>query len=815
MKSLRFSVWIALQLSAFCALSQTYFTGKGTVIDSLTRHPISYATVAVFRLADNKLVDGAISDSSGNFDINAVATGDYRITIECLGYEKLTVDSVRFEKSALKKGAIHFFLRPSGKLLRETTITGEAPIIENKIDKLVYNTANDITSQGSMAIDVLKKVPQVNVDINGNVELLGNSNIAFLINGKPSALFGSSISDALAAIPASQIKSIEVVTSPGAKYDAQGTGGIINFVLKESKMQGLNCIINLNAGSRLESGNFNMNIRKNNFGINLFFNGNAQVSSRTPTQQTRSSYDSATGATRQLQQNAYSDIQRFGYTSGISADWNITKKDNVTAALTLNHFETTTSGQTNTSSDSGGGVQIQTNRNSANVFKSIDVDGSVGYRKTFEKEDKELSVQYNGTYSLPNNYFNQQTYYQGSVQPYFGSRSNNPCTVFQHMFSIDFATPLTEKILFETGAKTIFRTIAGNIDVDNYDPVFDSYYPSLRQSYNFSYVSNVFAGYVSASMPISERLKLKTGLRYEYTHAQFEGVPATIPSYGFWAPSVTLTETIKKGQFIKLSYSRRIERAEYWDMNPFLNYSDPNNLSVGNPLLLPEIGNNFELGYNISLNKKANLYIACIERINTQDHKNVTLYYATYATSDTVFNNVSVNFPQNVGTEYNAGINVSGSVNIQDKLNLRTNIFYMYRYSDLNMPGITGKTGIRFRMNLNVSYQFQRNLVGEVFGNYNAQTQNIQGITPQWVSYTIAFRKQFWNKNASIGITATNIFNEYTEQITTVTSANYTSRFVRETPYRSVGICMTYKFGKLEFKKENEGENFLKNQPAF
>ena len=143
-------------------------------------------------------------------------------------------------------------------------------------------SSNDLTSQGGAAIDVLKKVPQVTVDIDGNVELQGNSNIRFLINGKPSSVFGNSLADALASIPASQIKSIEAITSPGAKYDSQGTGGIINIILVDNKMQGVNGNINFSAGTRLENGSMNLNVRHNKIGFNAFFSGNAALKSDLP-----------------------------------------------------------------------------------------------------------------------------------------------------------------------------------------------------------------------------------------------------------------------------------------------------------------------------------------------------------------------------------------------------------------------------------------------------------------------------------------------------------------------------------------------------
>ena len=201
------------------------------------------------------------------------------------------------------------------------TVTAPRGLVENKIDKLVYNAEKDITSQGGVATDILKKVPMVSVDVDGNVELQGNANILFLINGKPSSIFGNNLTDALQSIPASQIKSIEVITSPGAKYDAEGTGGIINIVLKDAKLKGINGNISLTAGSRLQNGSLNLNARKGSLGLNAFFSGNAQLSSTTINSSDRSSIDTVGQTHSELIQNGSSAFTRNGYESGLGFDW--------------------------------------------------------------------------------------------------------------------------------------------------------------------------------------------------------------------------------------------------------------------------------------------------------------------------------------------------------------------------------------------------------------------------------------------------------------------------------------------------------------
>jgi outer membrane receptor for ferrienterochelin and colicin len=222
--------------------------------------------------------------------------------------------------------------------LQNVTVTVQKKLVENKIDKLVYNAERDITSQTGVATDVLKKVPQVSVDVDGNVELAGSSSIRFLINGKPSTAFGSSITDVLQSIPASQIKSIEVITNPGAKYDAQGLGGIINIILKKSTAQGINGNVSLTAGTIMQNGSFNFNARKGKFGVNAFLSGNARLTTTTPMSSERLSTDTATNKVAQLQQDGSSEFNRHGYQTGIGFDWTYKEKNNFSGSLNYNNF---------------------------------------------------------------------------------------------------------------------------------------------------------------------------------------------------------------------------------------------------------------------------------------------------------------------------------------------------------------------------------------------------------------------------------------------------------------------------------------------
>jgi hypothetical protein len=236
----------------------TNATISGRVADSLTADPMVAATISVTEKVTGNILTGTITNSDGEFTISDIPSGVYDIGISFIGYEEVKLDSVSLSGD-ISFGTIS--LTPSEFSLDEVMIVSDKPVIENRFDKIVYNVSSDVTSQGSLAIDVLKKVPYVSVDAEGNVELQGNSNVRFLINGKTSSIFGTNLADALASIPSSQIKTIEAITNPGAKYDLQGTGGVINIILHKNRLQGVSGNINLSAGTRNQNGSVNRALR--------------------------------------------------------------------------------------------------------------------------------------------------------------------------------------------------------------------------------------------------------------------------------------------------------------------------------------------------------------------------------------------------------------------------------------------------------------------------------------------------------------------------------------------------------------------------
>jgi len=675
---------------------------------------------------------------------------------------------------------------------------------------MVYNPQNDLTAQGGMAIDVLQKVPQISVDIDGNVELQGNSNIRFLINGKPSSIFGSSLSEALQSIPASQIQSIEVITNPGAQYDATGTGGIINIILKQNNVQGVNGSVNLSAGTRLENGSVNLNVKKGSFAVGAFFNGNERINSTTLNKSDTKSKNDTTGTTTDLSQNGSSAFKRSGYQSGINFQWDLSKKDQLTASYSYNHFGNDNVGisnqeqlQTGVSNDI---LQDQFSvLNSVSHFHANSSDVSLGYKKTFDKKDETLDFLISSSFGSNYNFASQtQVFADGT--PTSGTMSTNPGTDRETDISLDYTYPFSKNFTLATGAKDVIEDISNSVvtDVLGLD---GTYQPDAAQTYNFGYNRNVFAYYLSGTFSLfHDFINGMAGLRYEYTSTSSSFGDANVPGYGIFAPSFVLQHKLSDDQSIKLSYSYRLQRPQYSDVDPFYNVSDPHNISTGNPNLKPELGHNFELGYNKSFNNGPSVYLSAFYRYNTNDIQSLTTHYNTLNLDGTDYDDVDLTTRSNIGSEINEGANLFISIPVTGKFSLRSNNFFADRISKnpfdpLNPGDPTRVSGFTYRLNLNASYEFAPSFAAEVFGNYRSSQRTIQGTNPAFAFYNFAVRKQFWKKTASIGITAANPFANYISQTSTTNTGNSYQTSTREVPFRSFGISLSYKFGKLEFKK--------------
>ncbi|MCX6206556.1 MAG: outer membrane beta-barrel family protein [Bacteroidetes bacterium] len=608
-----------------------------------------------------------------------------------------------------------------------------------------------------------------------------------------------------------------MITSPSAKYDASGTGGIINIILKKSKIEGFNGNINLAVGTRLENGSLNLAYKKGNIALNTYFSGNAQLTSSTPNGSDRIT----TPLTNRLIQDNISDVYRNGYKSGLGLEWNISKSETISASFGFNHFGTNNSGISHQQSMSynTSGILLSnflSDRLSGSKFNVLDFESSATYKKKFKKEGRELELAYNATYGNNTSSYKQEQFYIGNSKPYGGSNSSNPGKENEINFELNYVEPLSEKVLIETGLRTTLIDIISAADVYTLNGTTGNYAKDQQQSYSSDFKRTILAGYFSMDFPLFNYFNVKAGARYEYTinTAYYSNSSNVyIPDYKNFIPSFIMAHNFENQQTIKFAYSYRIERPEFRDLNPFVNLSDPHNISMGNPNLEPEIGNKFELNYSKSFEAGGNINITAFYQRNSPDIKPYITYYPTYKIGDSIYTDVTVTTRATIASEVRAGVNISGSIPFAKKFTLRPNLqMYNRHLNNINTtPAITNAFGLR--ANINLSYQISKDFAGEFFGNYNLGMR-WQGKQASTYSYTFAVRKQFNNNKYSLGLIAVNPFNKYINQYSQQETQDFISNNYRFSPYRSFGVTFTYKFGKLKFKpKEKEGENFNYSAP--
>jgi len=797
-------------------------TGKGqiygTVVDADNKLPIEYATIILYKDGSSKAINGTTTNKQGQFMVKELPLGLYKISVEFVGSKLNTIKNISLDNKQLKINLNTIFLEKANSTLKEVTVTSSTRLIENKIDKMVFNAEKDISAQSGVATDLLKKIPMVSVDIDGNVQLAGTSSIRFLINGKPSIAFGSNITEVLQSIPASEIKSVEVITNPGAKYDADGLGGIINIILKQNKTKGYNGNINTSIGTRIENGSVNLALRNNNFGASFYLATNATLLSATPNSMNRITNDAANHRTNYMEQEGSSDVKRHGTHAGLNLDWTYLKKNSFTASINGNDYGYNASGYNNQilSSQIDGAALIQNtllHNITAGSYLGTGMNYNLNYKRTFDKADRELEIGYNDGNSNNSNQSSSLQYLMPSNNLNYGSKTISAPADRETELKLDYTEPITDKVKFTTGGKLV------GVDINSATNVFiqnSTQASKLNNSLSntLGYHQKVVAVYAELEFPIKNWVEVKLGGRWEQTNvdAIYSSSNKPIsPNYNNFVPSIFFKRKLGEDNSIKLSYSRRINRPGSEDLNPYINTTDPKNMSQGNPFLLPELGERIELIYNHQLGEKGSLMFSLFQRNSDQDIQPYVTYYPSLQVGDSLYYNVNLSKNQNIGLEKNTGVNLFGDIKVSNAFSVRTNLSYYYREIYNSIEKNYNASSQNWRANINLTYEFSKTLVTEWFGNFNSARNEVQGKYPANASYSFALRKRFWNNKGSLGLVANNPFAEFIKQQTQISGPNFYSNSIRYVPSRSFGISFNWRFGKLEFKKERKEDGGMED----
>lgn len=781
----------------FACVTSSLFAQKGSisgiVIDSLTQKPVEFTTITILDQA-NKPINGTLCDGEGKFSITRIDKGNYQLVISFVGY---TTKKFSFEVS--DKGSDFtvgkIMLSPSLQMLKEVVVEGQKTLVEEKADRTIYNAEQDATTKGGDASDVLKRVPMLTVDVDGNVALRGSANVRVLINNKPSTISANSVADALRQIPADMIKTVEVITSPSSKYDAEGSAGIVNIVLKKNTLDGKFLNIDVTAGSRGSNFGVNGSYRKGKMGFSAgaflrpTYNVIGDFSNEQVTRSTYTTYNTQGAATR-------NDGLQTTYTLGW--DYDINKNNLLSATLRY--------GERNQNSFQDqlytGTLRNDTLKTSMQNILSTNVgdniDGSLTYTKRFAKKDRELN--FLGIYSRSNqtNGYVINTIQSDITGPRL-NKNHNPGFTQETTLQLDYQEPIGKNQLLELGGKSITRNVQS--DYTYYvatDPSGSYVIDNSRTSTGFNYDQSISAAYLSYSLTAGD-YTLKAGSRYEYTDikAHFQNQPdITIPSYSIMVPSVNISRKLKNGNLLKISYNKRIQRPNLRDLNPNLQASNPKSATQGNPNLKPEYTHLGEIAYKTNI-KNASINMSVFTRYNTND-----IQPARIIRHDTI-----ISVSQNIGTEANYGISIFVSVPVSDKFTINggTDTFYRILSNNSNDPSLNASNeGITPNFRMSGNYNFANDWSFQFFASYQGRSYNLQGYRTSPINHSISVKKNLWGKSGSITLGVDN-FATPSYQVHSQLNSALLDQTTKNTLHNLiVKVSFSYKIGKVFQDKKKQ-----------
>lgn len=764
---------------------------KGVVLDSAKNTPLGYVTV-VAKDASGAAVKSVLTAENGSFELS-LKSGAYQINIAYVGFQPKIIP-VKEASGTVDLGTIK--LSASSNQLKEVSIVAAKPILKREVDRIAYDVQADPESKSLTALDMMRKVPMLSVDATDNIKLKGNTNYKILINGKESSLIAKNPSDVLKAMPATNIEKIEVITTPPAKYDAEGLAGIINIITKKNADQGYNGSINTRYNSVYGPGlNLNGTLKQGKIGLNGYVGYNRRNN-------TTNSYDNIS--------NTFSPLQSYLLQTGNRAQ----SGNNTYGSAELSYEIDTLNLLTGTfelydgnnnqnsslfSNQQNGDLSVAQAYNlySSNLSKYSGTGFGINYQLGFaKKKDRLLTVSYK--YNL----FKNQTTTDAMVEQVFMydqpnyNQYNNSGTR-EHTIQLDYVHPL-KKINIEAGGKAIFRNNFSDFTNDNFDQQSNQYVTDPTQTNSFNYIQNVYSVYNTYQLKLTN-WTFKGGLRVEHTlvDADFTSTGSMLNNdYNNFVPSFSMQRSFKTSS-INFGYTDRIQRPGIWQLNPFINRSNPKFLNYGNPDLQPVVSHSFELNYSNfkkgSINASLNYAFA-----------NNTVQSVTTIGTDTV----SRTTYQNVGKSKRLGADLSVNYPITKKLNINLNSEILYVWLNGTADGIFySNQGFQGHAFMNSAYKFDSGYRLGFDLNFDSRYVMLQGRDNYYVGESISISKDFFKGKLNAAASGANPFSKYRTLNNITRTAAFEQINNYQINYRNINLSLNYKFGKLNgsIKKNQRG----------
>jgi outer membrane receptor protein involved in Fe transport len=787
-KSVLAFLFCLFTLSLFSQASPNLsFTVKGTVMDSVALQTIPYATVSISAAATpNVYLKRLASGAKGEFELVLNKAGNYVISFESVGMKKLTQNLILTpEKKTVNLGKIN--MSTATKTLGEVTVLAAKPLVKVDLDKISYDTKSDPESESISVLDMLKKVPLVTVDGNDVIQLKGSTNFKIYINGKASGMMTNNPSLVLKSMPASSIKSIEVITEPGAKYDAEGVGGIINIVTDHS-LNGLTGTVSARANTWGGYGSgLYLSTKKGKFGLtaNLNYGNNPQNNSTW--ESSKDNFNSQT--TKFINQYALSNSRYQFYYGNLEASYEID---------TLNLLSLSIDGYSGhqLSVDHGSTSSLDANMNTLSAYKQLTtnndgwggLDLSFDYQRTFKKPEQLLTLSYKfnrspdttDSYSDLTGLLNYTSYNQHIINNAHGD---------EHTFQVDYTEPFNKIHVIEFGAKYILRLNTGDNTYLFQKDSTQAWIPTPNQpTNNLDQTQNILGAYGSYTLKL-EKFSVRAGLRYEYTgsniiltdtnfHVNFQNL----------VPSVSMNYKLNDANNFRLSYNQRISRPGIWYLNPFMDNSNPFSISQGNPDLKPEVDNSISLNYSYitpKLNINTNLFTS---------FTNNSIERVSKALNDTVIYNTF----KNIGLSQFIGLSVYG--NWQPNKSVRINLNSNFGYTSLstNDGSNLNNSGTNFSINAGGQFTLPYEIKFNVNGGYYSPRISLQGQNSGRYYCSFSLGRDFLNKKLNVTLYTNNPFDARISYTSYTQTSDYRSNSVGTYISRNFGLSVSYKFGQLK-----------------
>lgn len=732
---------------------------KGIVVDASSQQALDYATITLFSVKDSMMVGGTVTDASGVFSLE-VTPGKYYVIVGFIAYKDVVIEDITVAKnnSTIDLGVIS--LQAEAAVLAEIEVRAEKSQMQLSLDKKIFNVGKDLANTGGNAADVLDNVPSVTVDVEGNVSLRGSGGVRILVNGKPSGLVGISNSDGLRNIPANLIERIEVITNPSARYEAEGMAGIINIILKKDKRNGINGSFDITTGIPHNHGlAATLNYRRE--WLNLFASyGINYLKSPGKGNLYQEFFDTNEfGPDTLFLLQQFQNRDRSGFSNNIRFGSDIFFSESSTLTASFNYRP---SRDDNFSElqyhdylfnlDSPTEITIRQDDEREDEYN---LEYSLNWRKRFNGKDHELLAEARYQDNLETEQSEiTESYFTPELEKTdiadLQQRSYNQEGEKMLILQVDYVRPINAEGKFELGFRSSFRDIANDFDVEEVEDGQWIFLPGFTNE--FLYNEDIHAAYAIFGNKYG-RFSVQMGLRAEYSDIRTELLQTNEVNprdYFNLFPSGHLNYELPAQNALQISYSRRINRPNFWSLNPFFSFSDPRNFFSGNPNLNPEFTNSLELShikYWDDASLTSSVYFrhteGITERIRTVD-----------ADGNTFTRPVNLSTQQSWGAESTFSVSPTKWWSFDGNINVFyavTEGVFQDQTFDAEALSMFGRLTSKIKLWKKVDSQLRL--------NYRAPRNTPQGTDKSMTHLDLAFSKDILANKGTLTLSLTDVFN--------------------------------------------------------